>query len=170
MNMISRQNTVNLSNMAVTSEEVYSTPKAEPSGTVSALTKWLSGLTFGEEKERWKITRFAATPPMSTYILAWANGPFEHLESSYTSPLSGKTKALRIYGPFWQFRFVVCSTANARNSYEGLHQAGAVCVGRKSSRRAYPKLVSSFDDVVDRPCRSMSDCSISSTHCPSLTL
>ena len=35
---------------------------------------------------------------MSTYLVAYANGVFEHLESSYTSPLSGKTRPLRIYG------------------------------------------------------------------------
>lgn len=34
---------------------------------------------------------------MSSYIVAWANGPFSHLESSYTSPISGKTRPLRIY-------------------------------------------------------------------------
>ena len=35
---------------------------------------------------------------MSTYLVAYANGVFKHLESSYTSPLSGKTRPLRIYG------------------------------------------------------------------------
>ncbi len=34
---------------------------------------------------------------MSTYIVAFANGPFTHLESSYKSPLSGKVRPLRIY-------------------------------------------------------------------------
>lgn len=35
---------------------------------------------------------------MSTYIVAYANGHFGYLESSYTSPLSGATRPLRIYG------------------------------------------------------------------------
>jgi hypothetical protein len=35
---------------------------------------------------------------VSTYLVAYANGDFEHLESSYTSPLSGTTRPLRIYG------------------------------------------------------------------------
>lgn len=35
---------------------------------------------------------------MSTYLVAFANGHFEHLESSYKSPLSGKTIPLRMYG------------------------------------------------------------------------
>jgi aminopeptidase 2 len=34
---------------------------------------------------------------MSSYIVAFANGPFAHLESSYTSPISGKVRPLRIY-------------------------------------------------------------------------
>ena len=35
---------------------------------------------------------------MSTYLVAYANGIFEYLESTYTSPLSGKTRPLRVYG------------------------------------------------------------------------
>jgi aminopeptidase 2 len=42
---------------------------------------------------------------MSSYIVAYANGHFDHLESSYKSPLSGKVRPLRIYGnlsiPMW---------------------------------------------------------------------
>lgn len=37
---------------------------------------------------------------MSTYLIAYANGVFEYLESSYTSPLSGKIRPLRVYGTF----------------------------------------------------------------------
>ena len=40
---------------------------------------------------------------MSTYLVAYASGPFEYLESSYTSPLSGKVRPLRIYGTFVVF-------------------------------------------------------------------
>jgi aminopeptidase N len=40
---------------------------------------------------------------MSTYLVAYANGVFEYLESSYTSPLSGKTRPLRVYGMFTLF-------------------------------------------------------------------
>src|ERR1700761_2766500 len=35
---------------------------------------------------------------MSTYLLAFANGEFVYLESSYKSALSGKVRPLRIYG------------------------------------------------------------------------
>ena len=35
---------------------------------------------------------------MSTYIVAYANGDFTYVESSYTSPLSGTVRPLRMYG------------------------------------------------------------------------
>lgn len=34
---------------------------------------------------------------MSTYIVAFANGPFTYIEDSYKSPLSGKSRPLRVY-------------------------------------------------------------------------
>lgn len=37
---------------------------------------------------------------MSTYIVAYSNGPFEYLEGSYKSPLSGKVRPLRLYGQY----------------------------------------------------------------------
>lgn len=40
---------------------------------------------------------------MSTYLVAYANGVFDYLESSYKSPLSGKTRPLRVYGTFTLF-------------------------------------------------------------------
>lgn len=98
--LISRADTVNLSNMSVASESAYepgSTDKTD--GVVSWLAERLSKLavdgTSGSDK--WKTTRFETSPPMSTYLVAWANGKFAHLESSYVSPLSGKTRPLRIY-------------------------------------------------------------------------
>ncbi|TFY57887.1 hypothetical protein EVJ58_g6753 [Rhodofomes roseus] len=96
--MISRADTVNLSNMSVESERVFD-PKAGPTDDAIA---WLSerlaslGVSQGES-EKWKITQFVKSPPMSTYLLAFANGHFEYLESSYTSPISGKTRPLRAY-------------------------------------------------------------------------
>jgi len=109
--MISRADTVNLSNMPVVSEKVYST------GADSAddsLASSLAALSIGEVSNQWKITRFEKSPlvrmiilliilsdpwvQMSTYLVAYANGVFGYLESSYTSPLSGKTRPLRVYG------------------------------------------------------------------------
>lgn len=49
------------------------------------------------EGDGWVATVFQKTPIMSTYLVAWANGDFRHLESSYTSPLSGRKVPLRIY-------------------------------------------------------------------------
>lgn len=50
-----------------------------------------------QNDEKWKITKFKTTPPMSTYGVAFANGRFEFLETSVVSPLSGKTIPLRVY-------------------------------------------------------------------------
>lgn len=86
--MVSRADTVNLSNMPAASEGEYDL-KLDDQGLF---------LDAPKETGDWKITRFESTPPMSTYIVAFANGPFKYLESSYKSPLSGKTRPLRIYG------------------------------------------------------------------------
>ncbi|KIM80851.1 hypothetical protein PILCRDRAFT_9278 [Piloderma croceum F 1598] len=96
--MISRADTVNLSNMPVSSEKEYD-PESTEHSDVSSLTHRFSTLTAQDKSfsDRWKITQFETTPPMSSYIVAFANGHFEHLESSYTSPLSGKIRPLRIY-------------------------------------------------------------------------
>jgi len=89
--MISRQGTTNLSNMSVVSEEEYDSPSSG-----DEVAKYLS--SFATSGDRWKITRFQATPPMSSYIVAFANGPFEYLEKTVELPLSKKTIPLRIYG------------------------------------------------------------------------
>ena len=101
MTMISRADTVNLSNMPVSTEKEYDPESKEALGnTVSSLTQWFSALTTQDKSssDKWKITQFETSPPMSSYIVAFANGHFEYLESSYTSPLSGKTRPLRLYG------------------------------------------------------------------------
>ncbi|KAG2116512.1 uncharacterized protein F5147DRAFT_673191 [Suillus discolor] len=94
--MISHPDTVNLSNMPITSEEIYQpqTTKVED----PSLEVLFSALTTQDSPEaQWKISKFQTTPPMSTYLVAFANGRFAHLESSYKSPLSGKIRPLRIY-------------------------------------------------------------------------
>jgi aminopeptidase 2 len=48
-------------------------------------------------EDGWVLTRYATTPRMSTYLVAYANGDFENLESSFISPLTGETIPLRIY-------------------------------------------------------------------------
>ncbi|KAH9964734.1 peptidase family M1-domain-containing protein [Lactifluus volemus] len=82
--LISRKGTVSLSNM----------PARPDTAVADAHTEALfEGVNVG----CWHATSFETTPPMSTYLLAIANGDFVHLESSYISPLSGKVRPLRIY-------------------------------------------------------------------------
>lgn len=50
---------------------------------------------------------------MSTYLVAFANGDFKYLEDSYTSPLSGKTRTLRVYGKYYAFISSHPASANA---------------------------------------------------------
>lgn len=83
--MVSRKNTVSLSNMPGT--ESTTKPKDD-------LEK---ALYEGVDKGEWTVTKFEKTPPMSTYLLAYANGPFEYIEAEYKSPLSGKVRPLRVY-------------------------------------------------------------------------
>lgn len=96
--MISRADTVNLSNMPVLSERIYSAEATETKD--DALTTLFSALnihTRDHMGDEWKITKFMTTPLMSTYVVAYANGPFAYLESSYKSPLSGIVRPLRVY-------------------------------------------------------------------------
>ena len=92
LTMISRADTVSLGNMPAISEDVYG-PNYQADRDLAA---WLAPKLVAAP-ERWKITRFAKTPPMSTYVVAWANGPFKYLEDTYTSPLSGAVRPLRVY-------------------------------------------------------------------------
>ncbi|KAI0253583.1 leucyl aminopeptidase [Lactifluus subvellereus] len=82
--LVSRKGTVSLSNMS-----------ARPAGAIADVhTK---ALYEGVNDDSWHATAFETTPPMSTYLLAFANGEFVYLESSYKSPLSGRVHPLRIY-------------------------------------------------------------------------
>ncbi len=86
--MISRSESVNLSNMPAYSEKVYAP------GSEDALEKNMPSLKALDSS--WKITKFDSTPPMSTYLVAYANGPFKYLEDSVKMP-SGKDISLKIY-------------------------------------------------------------------------
>lgn len=91
--MISRSETVNISNMSVKSEVVY-----DPSSAVDTNLGTL--LSTISKDVQWKITKFEKSPPMSSYLVAFANGPFAHLETKVVMPLSGRTVPLRVYGKF----------------------------------------------------------------------
>ncbi|EUC67135.1 leucyl aminopeptidase [Rhizoctonia solani AG-3 Rhs1AP] len=100
--MISREDTVSLSNMPSTTEKPFVESEVSESekGGVGKLVKMkmktkVEGTNVNNKG--WKITTFEKSPPMSSYLVAFANGHFEYLESSYTSPISQKTRPLRIY-------------------------------------------------------------------------
>lgn len=66
--LLSREDTVNLSNMPVATESAYPAQTSQSTeGSVSALTSWMGSLTFGPHvpKDKWKITKFETTPPVS---------------------------------------------------------------------------------------------------------
>jgi aminopeptidase 2 len=92
--MISRSDTVNISNMPAESEQAWDSS--------SALEANLSVLlsTLPKKDVLGKITKFQKTPPMSSYLVAFANGPFAHLETKVVMPLSGRSVPLRVYGRF----------------------------------------------------------------------
>ena len=87
--MISRANTVNLSNMPAISEELLEHGVNVPAELTDILD------STKNDSDHWKITKFETTPLMSSYIVAFANGPFEFLETKVS--LSKKTIPLRIY-------------------------------------------------------------------------
>ncbi|KAJ7468068.1 leucyl aminopeptidase [Mycena latifolia] len=94
ISLISRTGTVNLSNMPAYAEE--------PCDPSEEFDQHLFRLPAPEDKDEdagfeWKITRFETTPRMSTYLVAYANGAFQHLESTFSSPLSGRAVPIRIY-------------------------------------------------------------------------
>ncbi|KAJ7792991.1 leucyl aminopeptidase [Mycena olivaceomarginata] len=87
VSLISRAGTVNLSNMPSYFEGPYN-PEQDPLEP---------SFGTGKDAAEWIITRFETTPKMSTYILAFANGPFAHVEGSFTSALTGKVRQVRVY-------------------------------------------------------------------------
>jgi len=95
--MISRENTVNLSNMPVVSEKLLSEDPKDDDESIGKLTKIFASLKTEESSTGWKVTKFERTPLISSYLVAFANGPFEYIEGHYTSPISGKTRPVRMY-------------------------------------------------------------------------
>ncbi|KAJ7824168.1 leucyl aminopeptidase [Mycena olivaceomarginata] len=91
--MISRAETVNISNMAAESEVAYDPTSAPKSD--AGLATLLS--TLLKKDVQWKLTKFQETLPISSYLVAFANGPFAHLETKVVMPLSGRTVPLRVY-------------------------------------------------------------------------
>ena len=45
----------------------------------------------------WLMTEFDTTPHMSTYLVAWANGAFQHVSNTAASPLTGRKIPVSLY-------------------------------------------------------------------------
>ncbi|PWY97439.1 putative AAP1-alanine/arginine aminopeptidase [Testicularia cyperi] len=105
--MIHRKETVPLANMNVVSSKDIS--QVEQDKLLRATELGLDELSLKAGKTEgktevsssasndWTLTEFATTPKVSTYLVAWANGPFVSIESSYTSPLTGKVIPMKVY-------------------------------------------------------------------------
>lgn len=100
--MLSKKDTVSLSNTQVigsypssgdlpTLDEFAEKSTEEEKGPAAAAKQ------DGKDFSSWVLTKYALTPKMSTYLVAWANGEFEHIESSFKSPLTNKTVPIRVY-------------------------------------------------------------------------
>ncbi|KAF7328714.1 Aminopeptidase 1 [Mycena venus] len=117
--MISRAETVNISNMPAESEVLY-----DPTSTRDAnLATLLS--TLPKKDDQWKLTKFQKTPLMSSYLVAFANGPFAHLETKVVMPLSGRTVPLRVYATpdiIHQAEFCLEVTAKVLPLYEKIFE------------------------------------------------
>ncbi|KAL1682431.1 hypothetical protein EV122DRAFT_274196 [Schizophyllum commune] len=119
LTVVGREGTMSLGNMDAVKEAVYAAAATlDTTNTSSAPDdNATEGERFQEQSQdlsaqdpelaallarscssgKWMITRFATTPPMSTYIVAWANGEFEYRETRVALPVSGKEVPLRIY-------------------------------------------------------------------------
>ncbi|CAD6892010.1 unnamed protein product [Tilletia controversa] len=99
--MIHRANTVALANMPVHASKSVDSSEQKRLLRGEELHMDTQNLRMDGPDEGgqddWILTEFEEAPKMSSYLLTWANGPFQHLESSYTSIRSGKTIPLRIY-------------------------------------------------------------------------
>ena len=89
--LLGRKGLVSLGNMPVEHEAEW-TGVLEYDGV-----KLGENLTQSAKGEEWTLTKFEKTPLVSSYLVAFAHGPFASLSSEYTSPLTGKVVPLKIY-------------------------------------------------------------------------
>lgn len=99
LTMIHRKETTALGNMnAIETVPSDGIVPALFKDTVPASATKMEGKTETTgSADEWVKTTYATTPKMSTYLVAWADGKFESLSSSYVSPLTGKSVPLKIY-------------------------------------------------------------------------
>lgn len=108
--MIHRKDTVALGNMPALStkdisyaeaqkvlrlKELEVQPPVSSHGKTEGKTETKTE-TGSASSDSWSITTFDKTPLLSSYLIAWGNGPFVHIESSYTSS-DGRKIPLRVY-------------------------------------------------------------------------
>ncbi|PWN37044.1 putative AAP1-alanine/arginine aminopeptidase [Meira miltonrushii] len=133
--MIHRKSTVPLGNMPVTSTKDITLNEAHKLLRLQELEVKdvaAAGKTEGKTEsktetaaassdvEGWSISTFGKTPLLSTYLVAWANGDFVHIESSYKSS-DGRTVPLRVYATkeyIHQTQYTLDVTAKVLPVYE----------------------------------------------------
>ncbi|KAH9466837.1 hypothetical protein MJO28_000551 [Puccinia striiformis f. sp. tritici] len=94
VSQITREGTTALTNTSEISQEP-SDGKFPETSLLSA--NLLEGIGGKSESKDWVLTKFEPTPKISSYLVAWANGPFCSKESHYISPLTGKKIPLRVF-------------------------------------------------------------------------
>ncbi|KZV68804.1 hypothetical protein PENSPDRAFT_633906 [Peniophora sp. CONT] len=105
---ITREGTVSLANMPIENVAVPS-----------------EGDLLGarEDVKGWVKTVFQTTPPMSSYIVAYANGAFVCVEGTYTSPVSKRQKPIKVWTTedlISNARFTLDVASRALPAYEAL--------------------------------------------------
>ncbi|EGO21509.1 hypothetical protein SERLADRAFT_372157 [Serpula lacrymans var. lacrymans S7.9] len=136
--MISRDDTINLSNMPVVSEKIWS-PSNTSEDNDTSLVRLFSSLTTetSSSEDKWKISQFMTTPLMSTYVVAFANGDFSYLESSYTTQfaLDIKAKVLPLYEKVFDIEYPLpkLDTLVAHDFDAGAMENWGLITGRTSA-------------------------------------
>lgn len=114
--LVARVGMVNLSNMPAIEEKPWSGGIQLESGLIG------KNLSEGKNGE-WIVTQFQRTPPISSYLVGWASGEFNHLQFEYVSPLSGHQIPLQIYATsdnIGQAQFALDMKAKVMPIYEQL--------------------------------------------------
>ncbi|MBW0464711.1 hypothetical protein O181_004426 [Austropuccinia psidii MF-1] len=94
LSQITKKGTIALANTSPESSE----PSSGQFPPTNLLTQeLLEGVGKASETNDWVLTRFEPTPKISSYLVAWANGPFHFKESHYISPLTKQKIPLRVF-------------------------------------------------------------------------
>ena len=95
--MIHRAGTTALGNMPATSERSVDASEIDALPRSRELDLPAPHPAQALSKDSWTLTEFAPTPKVSSYLVAWANGEFVHVDGDFTSPLTQKKVPLRVY-------------------------------------------------------------------------